>query len=185
MASNDILQLDDNMVNGATYTFSIRLLNWLSAPNDAIIQQDLIDWAPDFLTSLQVTHQERFFSGDVYLIQFTYEGDGSDVVGELSGLLVAAIKQGSNDNFEFVQAIGASAFGVPSQAVEVVQQAGTVLTQAGTAVGNAAGQITSGTLGGATQGLGAWLIPVALALGIILLFQLGGIGGVRRSLQGS
>jgi hypothetical protein len=67
----------------------------------------------------------------------------------------------------------------------VVQSAGGVLTQAGTEVGKAAGQITSGALGGATQGLGAWLIPVILVLAVVLLFQLGGIGGVRKSLQGA
>lgn len=182
--NTDVSQLDDNMVNGQTYTFTLQLQNLLFSPTDAVIQQDIVDWAPDFLTSLQVTHQERFFSGDYYNIQFTYEGDGSDVISDLAGLIIAAIKQGSNDNFTFIQSIGAGSTAVQSQAGQVVQSAGTVLTQAATNVGAAAGQITSGALGGATQGLGAWLLPVALVLGIILLFQLGGIGGVRRSLQG-
>jgi len=184
-ASTDLLQLDDNLVNGQTYTFTLQLQNWITSPSDATVQQDLIDNAPDFLTSLQVTHQERFFSGDYYNVQFTYEGDGSDVVSDLASLLVGAIKAGSNDNFVFVQAIGAAASAVQSQATQVVAAAGGVLTDVGTQVGKAAGQVTSGALGGATQGLGAWLVPVILVLAIVLLFQLGGVGGVRRSLQGA
>jgi hypothetical protein len=182
---DDVLQLDDNLSNGHTYTFILQLKNWITSPSDAVIQDDIVANAPDFITSLQVTHQERFFSQDNYNIQFTYEGDGSDVVSDLASALVAAIQVGSNDNFVFVQAIGAPASAVASQAIQVVQSAGGVLTQAGTEVGKAAGQITSGALGGATQGLGAWLIPVILVLAVVLLFQLGGIGGVRKSLQGA
>lgn len=182
---SDALQLDDNLSNGQTYTFVLQLQNWITSPDDATIQNDIVANAPDFITSLQVTHQERFFSQDYYNIQFTYEGDGSDVVSDLAGALVAAIQAGSNDNFIFVQALGAPASAVTSQAVQAVQSAGTVLSQAATQVGSAAGTITSGTLSGATSGLGAWLVPVILVLAVVLLFQLGGIGGVRKSLQGA
>jgi hypothetical protein len=182
MPQLDVMQLDDNLRNGQTYTFSLKLENWITSPSDATIYQDVIDYAPDFITSLQVTHQERFLGGDVYNVQFTYEGDGSDVVSDLGAQLVAACSVGSNDNFTFVQAIGAPANMVQGQVGQVISSAGGVLVQAGSEVGAAAGQITSGTLSGATSGLGAWFIPVVLALIVLLMFQLGGIKGLKRSL---
>lgn len=180
--STEVMQLDDNLVNGQTYTFTFQLQNWITSPSETTLTNDIVNNAPDFLQSVQVTKQERFFSGDYYNVQFTYEGDGSDVVSDLANTLVAAFASGSGDKFSFVQSIGAPASAVPTQAVQAVQSAGTVLTQAGTEVGKTAGQITSGALGGATSGLGAWLVPVILVLGIILLFQLGGVSGVKRSL---
>lgn len=175
------MQLDDNLLNGQTYTFVFQLQNLFFTPSESTLLNDVIANAPDFLTSVQVTHQERFFSGDYFNVQFTYEGDGSDVVSDLGNALVAAFAAGSDDKLTFVQAVGAPATAIPTQAVRAVQAAGTVLTQAGTQVGAAAGQITSGTLSGATSGLGVWLVPVILVLGVILLFQLGGVSGVRRA----
>jgi hypothetical protein len=179
---NNVMQLDDNLKNGQTYTFVLQLQNWITAPSVTDVLNDLTDYAPDFLTSVQVSKQERFLSGDYYNVQFTYEGDGSDVVSDLGVQLVAAMKAGSNDDFTFVQAIGAPANLVQTQVGQVVSAAGDTLIQAGTEVGQAAGQITSGTLSGATSGLGAWLIPVVLVLVVVLLFQMGGVKGVRRSL---
>lgn len=175
------LQLDDNLVNGQTYTFSFELKNWITSPSVQAIEQDITDQAPDFLTSVQVTIRPQLlhFLTTYYDVQFTYEGDGSDVVSDLASALTAAFSAGSNDNFAFTQAIGASASALPSTAIA---QAGSVLSEAGNQVGTAAGNIVQNTLGGTTKGLGAWLVPVILVLGVILLFQLGGVSGVRRSL---
>jgi len=182
MASNpNALQLDDQLVNGKTYTFVYKLQNWITSPSDQALQDDLTANAPDFLTSVQVMHQERFFTGDYYTVQFTYEGDGSDVVSDLANQLVAVFKVGSNDNFTFVYAINATASAVTSQAVEALQSAGTVLAQASTQLGAAAGQIGAGTLGGITSGLGSWLPVVLLGLAVILLFQLGGVSGIKKA----
>lgn len=175
------MQLDDNLANGQTYTFVFQLQNLFFTPSESTLLNDIVAQAPDFLTSVQVTHQERFFSGDYFNVQFTYEGDGSDVVSDVASSIVAAFKAGSDDNLTFVQAIGAPATAVATQAIQAVQSAGSVLVQAGQQVGSAAGQVTAGTLGGATSGLGAWLVPVILILGIVLLFQLGGVSGIRRS----
>ncbi len=174
------LALDDNLRNGITYTFSFKLGNLFRAPSDATILQDVYANAPDFLTSVQVTHQERFLSGDTYNVQFTYEGDGSDVVSDLGLSLVNCFTVGSNDDFSFLGAIAATSDFVQSQAGEVVGGAGKVLVQAGQQVGQTAGGITSGALGGVKEGLGAWLIPVVLVLVVVLLFQLGGVSGIRR-----
>lgn len=181
-----VAQPDDNLVNGRTYTFTFELQNWLLSPSVATIQQDIVSSAPDFLTSVMVTTRSGLgLLTNYYDVQFTYEGDGSDVVSDVANALIAAFAAGSNDQFTFVQALAATADQIPNVAGAAVQAGGLVLAQAGTAVGTAAGQITSGTLGGVTSGLGAWFVPVVLVLAVILLFQLGGVGGVKRSLGGT
>lgn len=179
------LPLDDNLYNGVTYTFQFQLDNWLFSPDETTVLNDIGMNAPDFLTSVIVTFANGLTK--YYMnVQFTYEGDGSDVVSDLANSLVAAFKAGSNDNFIFVQAFSASSVDVPSAPdSQTVPTPGSVLTQVGTSVGDTAGKITSGALGGVTQGLGAWFIPVVLVLAIVLIFQLGGVGGFKRSLQGA
>lgn len=181
-SSTTILPLDDNLSNGQTYTFTFTLENYIFSPSVSDILNDIAAYAPDFMTSVQVTTRSGLgLLTNYYDVQFTYEGDGSDVVSDLGQSLVAAFKAGSNDNFTFAQAVGAPASAIPNVAVQAVQQGGEVLTQAGQQVGQAAGAITSNTLSGVTSGLGAWLIPIMLVLAVILLFQLGGIGGLKRS----
>jgi hypothetical protein len=181
MANVGTMELDDNLVNGQTYTFIFLLQNLVTLPSEQTIQTDIVNYAPDFLQSVQVTKRPQLFGflTTYYDVQFTYEGDGSDVVSDLGQQLVAAFSAGSNDNFTFQLAIGSPASALPSTAV---QQAGTVLKEASGQVGEAAGGTLQNALQGITTGLGAWFIPVMLLLAVVLIFQLGGISGIRRQL---
>jgi hypothetical protein len=168
------VQLDDNLVNGHTYTFSFALENWITFPSESTVMNDLDANAPDFLTSAQVHHQEIVLGKDHYNVQFTYEGDGSDVASDVAGAIVAAVQQGSGDNFTFLSAIDQPLSAVPSQLQTVASTTGAV-------VGSAVGGAVKNTLDETTKGLGIWIVPIVLLLAVVLLFELGGVSGIRRS----
>src|SRR5215469_472320 len=92
--------LDDNLANGQTYTFQFKCANFFCLSDlSQIIQNDCTAQAPSFLTSLQVTSPS--FTA-LYNVQFTYEGDNSDVVSDVAASIVAAVKAVSNDNITFI-----------------------------------------------------------------------------------
>jgi hypothetical protein len=169
------VQLDDNLTNGRTYTFSFKLENLITFPSEATVRNDLDADAPDYMTSVRIVHQEIFFGKDLYHVQFTYEGDGSDVASDVADSIVSAVNQGSNDSLTFISAIAAGVASVPTQLE-------TVANTVGTTVGQTVGTAVKDTLSGTTQGLGMWLVPIMLVLGIVILLQLGGASGIRRSL---
>jgi hypothetical protein len=161
----DLVQLDDNLVNGRTYTFQFNCTNWLSNPSAATVQQDIVAGAPDFLTSLAVTSP---FTTSLYNVQFTYEGDNSDVVSDVANSIIAAIKAGSNDGMTFVG-------GVMAAASTITVSLANATAAVGTAVQQAATQVASGTVGVATSAVNTALVellPLLLVVVAIILFVL-------------
>lgn len=119
----DVIQLDDNLVNGRTYTFQLRCTNTFILPRAGTVQDDLTQQAPDFLQSLQVTSP---FTTSLYNVQFTYEGDGSDVVSDVAASMVGACQAVSNDAMEFVGGTASTAHEItvsPSNALKQTEQA--------------------------------------------------------------
>lgn len=174
------MQLDDNLVNGQTYTFVFQLQNLFFTPSESTLLNDVIAQAPDFLTSVQVAHQERFFSGDYFNVQFTYEGDGSDVVTDLASVLVAAFAAGSNDKLTFVQAIGAPATAVPTQIQQVGQAASQVASQVEQSASNAVNKVATDATKAATDAINAalkGLMPLLIVGVLIILFVLPSLVG--------
>ncbi len=103
MNTNSPLVLDDNLVNGHTYSFQFELGNLITNPSVATLQTDIVNIAPDFITSLQVTKQSGIGLLTNYVfVTFTYEGDGSDVVSDVVNSLITAFATGSNDDYIFV-----------------------------------------------------------------------------------
>jgi hypothetical protein len=92
------LSFDDALVNGRQYTFIFNCSNLFFTPSTDTITQDLLNSAPDFLVDTGVSND-----GKTFYVVFTYEGDGTDLVGDVSGSIVAAVAVGG-DNFDFVNA---------------------------------------------------------------------------------
>lgn len=164
-----VFQLDDNLRNGLTYTFQFKCTNWLVLPSVTTVQQDIVANAPDFLTSLGVTSP---FTTSLYNVQFTYEGDGSDVVSDVANELIAAVQAGSNDGMVLVGAVQASAVDVtvtPLQAAAQVEQTVTSgVKQAATDVTQAVLQPATGAVNTALVGL----LPTLIVIVLIILFVL-------------
>jgi len=162
---SDLVQLDDNLVNGRTYTFQFKCTNWLSNPSAETVQGDIVAGAPDFLTSLGVTSP---FTTSLYNVQFTYEGDGSDVVSDVANSIIAAIKAGSNDGMVLVG-------GVMAAASTITVSLANATTAVATAVQTAATNVVSGTVGVATSGINTALVgllPLLLVVVAVILFVL-------------
>lgn len=163
MSSTTPIQLDDNLVNGQTYTFQLRCTNWIINPSASTIQQDLVDNAPDFLTSLQVTSP---FTTSLYNCQFTYEGDGSDVVSDVANSMIAACLVGSNDNMVLQGAVMASASDITVSISNAAQQAEQAASNAVTKVGTDAAKAATDTINQALKGL----LPLLLVVvGLVLV----------------
>lgn len=172
-------QLDDNMIPGQTYTFQLKLSNWITSPSTPVLQQDLIGYAPEFVgNNLQVTIADTLWVlNDTFNIQFTYNGDGTDVISDVASQLIAAIKQGSNDDFSFVGAVADTAASTNTG----------VLQNAADSVGDAINK----ALGGATKSVADsaqnLLTPIEVAVGIlalivvVVIFTAGKSGGVSLS----
>jgi hypothetical protein len=105
---NPVLNLDDNLVNGAQYTFVMQCTNVFSNPTAATMQTDLVANAPDFLIAINVVKETGTGDSNYYNVAFTYEGDGSDVVSDVAAAMVAAFAQGSNDSFVYAVGFGAN-----------------------------------------------------------------------------
>ena len=161
----DIVQLDENLVNGRTYTFQLKCTNWLLLPSADKVQQDLVDYAPDFLTSLAVTSP---FTMSLYNVQFTYEGDGSDVVSDVAAAMVAACSAGSGDNMTLVGAVAA-----PASAITV--SVSNAAAQAEQATSNAVNKVVGDTVGAATGAVNkalVGLLPLLIVAVALILYVL-------------
>jgi hypothetical protein len=118
-----------------------------------------------------------------YNIQFTYNGDGSDVISDVAASLIASIKTGSNDDFNFIGAVADSA--------STTTGSGSITDSVTDAVNNTLDKLTKGISEGAKnlgQGAGSTvqsvLTPVEIAVGVVvllvvvLIFTAGKSGGV-------
>lgn len=159
----DVLQLDDNLVNGRTYVFQFDCTNMFWCPKVDVIQDDIYQYAPDFVQSLGVTSPTLT---TLYNVQFTYEGDGSDVVSDLAQSFVGAFLAGSNDNFRFVGAVAATSAYItvtPSNAAGKAEQA---VIDAANKVATDVTKTATGTVNTALQGL----LPLLIVIVAIVLF---------------
>jgi hypothetical protein len=173
-------QLDDNMIPGQTYTFQLSLSNIIVHPSTSTMQSDLINNAPSFVdTNLQVTAVDtlNIFS-NLYNLQFTYSGDGTDVVSDVAAAIISAIKQGSNDDFTLVGAYADTAGNVETP--------GGILGYITKTVTDTTDKLTKQT----SDSLQQILTPVEIAVGIVvilviaLIFTAGKSGGVSGSAEG-
>lgn len=188
-----LAQLDENMIPGQTYTFQFKLNNYIEVPRNTTIQQDLQQNAPTFVqNSLQVTSPSSITNplGLTYNVQFTYAGDGSDVISDVANELISAVSAGSGDTFVFVGAAAADAqttadsggiTDTVNQAIQKISDIASQTTKAATDVLNQAATNVTKTAGQSAQNL---LTPVEIAVGLVvvliafLIFTSGKSGGV-------
>lgn len=165
---------DDNMIPGSTYTFQMECTNLIYFPSTGTIQQELVDYGPSFVgNDLQVTTPN--FISSVYWVQFTYNGDGSDVISDVASSIIAACKQGGDD-MKFASAI-------PDVAASLQLS----LSNIAKGVGDAVSQVTQGASKQVAEAAQNLLTPVEIAVGIlavlvvVVIFTAGKSGGVRVS----
>jgi hypothetical protein len=98
-----ILAMDDNLVNGQTYTFTLDVA-WNTAPifglSDAQAVANLVNSGPQYITFPVVHSTHPLFSYGQILVTFVYNGDGSDIVSDAGNEIVTAI----DPSLSFVQA---------------------------------------------------------------------------------
>jgi len=163
---------DDNLLPGQTYTFSFSLGNWFSLPSTSAVQAELAANAPNFISNVQVQQKSGIgLLTNYYDVTFTYTGDGSDVASDVASEMIAAFAAGG-DSFSLTS-MDAGSVGSSAQQ-DLTAGAGIVGNTVGTAVGNALNQ--------AGVGLGTgWTIVIVLGLAAVILFEIGGVSGIRRS----
>lgn len=175
-------QPDDNMIPGQTYTFQLKLNNWFVTPSTDTIHQDLVNNAPSFVSDLQVTSPGVYITG-LYNCQFTYSGDGSDVISDVANSLISAVSQGSGDNLTFVGA-------VPDSAQSISVSLSSAAQKVTDSVGNAVSQATQGAAKNVADAAQKVLTPIEIAVAIlvglvvIVIFTAGKSGGVSASETG-
>ncbi len=173
-ANQVVLQADDNLQGGQTYTFSFtgcNLLSFFVGPSADNILEDLTNHAPTFISSPQVNIASQITSEYVYNITFNYTGDGSDIVSDVANEIIDAANQGSNDCLSFEQATtGTSGIAALS---DVSTATTAISTAAGSAVGNVAGGLTQGITSGVTSNLGmsGWVVVILVILGVLAYFS--------------
>jgi hypothetical protein len=173
----NLSQPDDNMVPGQTYTFQLNQtgIAWLASAAD--VQNALTANAPNFLSNLQVTSP---FTTSLYDCQFTYTGDGSDVVSDVANSIVGAANQGTGKTFVFVGA-------VPDTASKITISPGNAAAKIGSAVSDAINNAADSTSKAAAKAAQNLLTPVEIAVGILaiiviaIIFTAGKSGGVNVS----
>lgn len=194
-----LCQLDDNLVPGQTYTFQLKDENRIMSIRADAMTQDITNYAPSFIGSLQVSVYEAI-SSENYNVQFTYQGDGSDVVSDVANSLIAAVKQGG-DSVSFIGAVPDTAStidtSIPSP-IDLAKQATDSVTQAaGDSVNKVASKVAktaSDTLSQLGQGVKNTaqdiLTPVEIAVGVLalivvlIIFTSGKAGGVSGGPEG-
>jgi hypothetical protein len=165
------------MIPGQTYTFQLKCSNLLTLPSSGTIQVDLQNNAPGFVSDAQVTSPTLT---SLYNCQFTYTGDGTDVIADVANSLIAAIQQGSNDLMTFVGAVADTA-----QSITVT--AGNAAQKVSDTVGAAVSQATQGAASNIASAAQKVLTPIevllVIAVGLValLIFTSGKAGGVNVS----
>jgi hypothetical protein len=159
-----VIALDDNLANGKTYTFQFKCANWFCLTDlSPTLQSDINAQAPNFIQSLQVTSPP---TTSLYNVQFTYEGDGSDVVSDVAMSIVAACKAVSNDDIVFIGAVQAASPDIvvtPSKAAQATEQA---VADATSKVANDATKAATDAINTALKGL----MPLLIVAVLLILF---------------
>jgi hypothetical protein len=174
VANGTTVQADDNLIPGQSYTFTFDLGNWLSLPSENSVLAELGNYAPDFIGNARVVQSSGLgLFTNYYNVTFTYTGDGSDVASEVAAAMVSAFAQGG-DKFS----LASMAMGTAGQSFQTDVSA--IATGAGKTVGDAVG----GVVQGATSNVSFDVVLVfAVVIGAaVLLFELGGVSGLKRSL---
>lgn len=180
---------DDNMIPGQTYTFKFLLGNIVTSPSTSTLQSDLQSNAPDFVNnSLIVTNEggsALHWLTNIYDVQFTYNGDGTDVISDVANLIVSAIKSGSNDDFTFQNAYADSAANIGSSGTvaDTVKQ---TLDQTMGTITDAVSQATKQASKSAQDILTPVEVAVAIVVGLVvlLIFTSGKSGGLSAGAEG-
>lgn len=179
-----LCQPDDNLVPGQTYTFQLKSENWVVPVSSDTVTQDLNGNAPSFISNLQVSSPTLT---SLYNCQFTYSGDGSDVVSDVANELIAAVQTGSGDSMSFVGAVADTASSITVSPTNAVQ---TVTDSVTDAVNNALNKVVANTTKTAATGVQNLLTPVEVAVGILalviiaIIFTSGKAGGFSASETG-
>lgn len=183
-SSTTILQLDDTLVNGMTYTFQYKCINtWYCGDLTNTILNDVIAQAPSFCTSPGVVSP---FGLQLYNVQFTYEGDNSDVVSDVANSILAAVKAVSNDDLTFIGAVAATAQSVvvtPIQAAQVTEQ--TIVSGAKQVVsdtGSVASSVVSSVAAPVLNSALSAILPILIVVVLVILFVL---PSLSKSVKGS
>jgi hypothetical protein len=172
-----VLQPDDNMIPGQTYTFQLNGTGfaWLSSAAD--VQNALIAQAPNFVSDIQVTSP---FTTTIYNCQFNYTGDGSDVISDVGASLVSAVNQVTGHTFTFQGAVQDTATSITVSPSTAASKVGQAITDATKSAADAA----SSAAAKAAQNL---LTPIEIAVGIVaiiiiaIIFTAGKSGGLNIS----
>lgn len=173
----NLSQPDDNLIPGQTYTFQLNETGFAWLASAADVQAALIANAPDFLGDLQVTSP---FTTSLYNCQFTYKGDGSDVVSDVANSIVGAANQGTGKTFVFVGA-------VPDTAQTITVSPSNAAQKVGDAVSDAVNKAADSASKAAAKAAQNLLTPVEIAVGILaiiiiaIIFTAGKSGGVNVS----
>lgn len=166
---------DANLLPGQSYTFSFGLGNWFTLPSEATVLAELQNYAPDFISNAQVREMSGLSPLTNYFdVTFTYVGDGSDVASDVAAEMIQAFSQGG-DKFS-LNAMNMGTVGL-SAASDVSQALGSVGDALGTGLGNALSKTTAGL--GAT-----WTIIIVLGIAAVLLFEVGGVAGLKKTFRG-
>ena len=179
-ASGTTVAPDDNLVPGQTYTFVLKLLNYITDPGQSKVQAEILQNAPNFLGSLMVQAQSGLSPFTTYYnVTFTYTGDGSDVASDVAAAIIAACAAGTGswtggDNFELVS-MNSGAVGESIQT-----DVSKIATGAGKTVGDALG----GAAAAATSNVSFDVLLVVVGLVALgwVLFEFGGVSGVKARL---
>jgi hypothetical protein len=179
------MNLDDNLVSGQTYTFQFSCANTFCLTDlSSTIQSDIVQNAPSFISNLGVSSPP---TTSLYNVQFTYSGDGSDVVSDVATEIIQAVQQGSGDSITFGGATGQAASSILSTNVS---SAAATATSAATAAGNAASGLLSGATSAIAKGASNLLSPIegvlilVVALAVVLILASGKAGGVTAGAKG-
>jgi hypothetical protein len=193
-SSTQPLDLDFNLVNGQTYTFQFYCNNLFCFSDlSTTIFNDIIAQAPSFLTSVGVSSPTGggWFAATkaLYNVQFTYEGDNTDVVSDVAASIVAAVKAVSNDDIVYNGGVAATARSItvtPAQAVAATAQVAvsatkTAITDVGDVAKTATNQATDLASAAISKSLAA-ILPVLIVVVVLVLFVLPSLAGsVRKS----
>jgi hypothetical protein len=153
-------------------------------PSTGDVQSALMQNAPAYVGNLQVTSP---VTSTLYNCQFTYEGDGTDIVSDVGNDLIQALNTGLGLPFNFVGAVPDTASTI---AVSPTNAAKTVTDSVTDALGNAVNKIVVNTTKSAATGVQNLLTPVEVAVGILaivvigIIFFSGKAGGLSASETG-
>jgi hypothetical protein len=167
---------NDNLVPGSVYTFTFTLGNLLIQPDVATLETDLTNNAPDFISSVVMAWSSGVGLLTNYLnVTFSYIGDGTDIASDVWNAMIAAFASGSNDTFTFTAAsMGSTGLSAQSDVVGAAQAVGSTI---GNAVGAGVGAATANTT------FDVVLVVGLLVLGAVLLFEVGGVSGLKGALS--